>query len=235
MVYFAAALAGFVLLHVGISATGLRAVLVRTMGEWPYRGLFSVLSAGFLAAIVVTFAMARTEAADLGLSPLYAPPAWAFHATHAINLLAFIFIVGGLLSAGPTMVGFEGGLRKDDPAKGFARITRHPFLWGVALWGAGHLLVNGERYAVMLFGALAVMVMLGARSIDRKMRVRDPEGWAAYAQVTSNIPFAAIASGRNSLRIGEIWWRTVLAVVAYFAVAYVHNPLFGVRVFSFGL
>ena len=48
------------------------------------------------------------------------------------------------------------------------RITRHPFLWGMALWGAKHLLVNGERFAVMLFGALALMAIFGARSIDRK-------------------------------------------------------------------
>ena len=35
---FAWALAGFVLIHVGISATGLRAALVGAIGEGPYRG-----------------------------------------------------------------------------------------------------------------------------------------------------------------------------------------------------
>src|SRR6185436_14523482 len=90
----------------------------------------------------------------------------------------------GLFTPGPTLAGFEKrGLAAAEPAHGVLRISRNPFLWGVALWAAGHLLVNGERFAVMLFGALGLMVLFGARSIDRKGRARDPEAWARFEVV----------------------------------------------------
>ena len=49
---FAWALAGFVLIHIGISATGLRKRIVGAIGEWPYRGLFSLASGALLVALI---------------------------------------------------------------------------------------------------------------------------------------------------------------------------------------
>ena len=48
------------------------------------------------------------------------------------------------------------------------RITRHPFLWGVAVWACGHLLVNGRRPSFILFGSLLVLAIFGTYSIDAK-------------------------------------------------------------------
>ena len=117
-----------------------------------------------------------------------------------------------------------------EPAHGILRITRHPFLWGVALWSAGHLLVNGERFAVMLFGALGLMVLFGTRSIDRKGRARDPDGWGRFEQVSSNVPFAAIAQGRNNLRFGEMGWRVLAGLAVVALLAWAHPMLFGTPV-----
>jgi uncharacterized membrane protein len=139
----------------------------------------------------------------------------------------------GLLTPGPTLAGYEKkGLAKAEPAQGVLRITRHPFLWGVALWGAGHLLVNGERFAVMLFGGLALMVVFGARSIDRKGAARDPEAWARFEDVTSNVPFMAITQERNKLVLSEIGWRGLVGVAIAVAIALFHRQLFGVAAFS---
>src|SRR5262249_31732233 len=117
------------------------------------------------------------------------------------------------------------------PAQGMLRITRHPFLWGAALWGAGHLLVNGELFAPMLFGGLALMSLFGARSIDRKGRARNPEGFARFEAATSNVPFAAIGQGRKRLKLGEIWWRLLVAAGAFVLVGLLHLRLFGMPVF----
>jgi uncharacterized membrane protein len=112
------------------------------------------------------------------------------------------------------------------------RISRHPFLWGIALWGAGHLMANGEMASVLLFGGLAVMVLLGTRSIDRKAAARDPEGWARFGAVTSNVPFGAIIQGRNRLALGEIALPLVVALAAYALVAWTHRLLFGAAPFA---
>ncbi|MBL8550502.1 MAG: NnrU family protein [Hyphomonadaceae bacterium] len=224
---FTLALAAFVLIHVGISATGLRGRLVGALGERVYRGLFALASLAILVWLVIAFGRMRADPADLLNTWLWVPPAWTRHAAQALALAAFLLVVPGLLTANPTTAGFEKRMG-EDAAKGIVRITRHPFLWGVALWAAGHLLANGERYAVMLFGALGLMALYGARSIDRKSKARDPEAWSKFLTVTSNIPFAAIVQGRNKLVLGELWWKLLVAVVVYAAVAYGHVYLVGV-------
>jgi uncharacterized membrane protein len=101
----------------------------------------------------------------------------------------------------------------------------------VALWALGHLLTNGERSAVMLFGALGLMVIFGARSIDRKARARNAEGWDAFEDVTSNVPFMAIAQGRNQLKLGEIGWRGLVGIAIALVIAFTHRQVIGVAAF----
>jgi uncharacterized membrane protein len=230
---FAWALALFVLLHIGVSATGLRTALVKRFGEGLYRGLFSLASAALLVWLIVGIGQMRADPFDPLNQPLWAPPDWLRWPAYALVLFGLSLAFAGLFTPGPTLAGYEKrGLAQAEPARSVLRITRHPFLWGVALWGAGHLLVNGERWAVMLFGALGLMAVLGARSIDRKGAARDTEGWARFAAVTSNVPFMAIAQGRNRLDVGEIGWRGLVGIAIAVAIALFHRQLFGVPAFS---
>ena len=102
----------------------------------------------------------------------------------------------------------------------------------MVFWAAGHLLVNDARFALMLFGALGVMVLFGSRSIDRKGRQRDAENFARVEAVTSNIPFAAIIQGRNKFLVGEIGWRGLAGLAIAVGIAVFHQQLFGVPAFS---
>jgi uncharacterized membrane protein len=229
---FALALAAFVLIHVGISATGLRAALVNRIGEWPYRGVFSLLSLGLLVALIHGFGVMRADPFDPLNEAMWSPPDWLRWPAYALILLGLTFVFTGLFTPGPTVAGFgKKGLARAEPAYGILRITRHPFLWGVSFWAVGHLLVNGERFALMLFGALGVMVILGTRSIDRKGKARDPEGYARFEQTTSNIPFAATVQGRNRVVLGELGWRALVGVILAVVVGSLHQELFGVPAF----
>ena len=229
MEHFTLALAAFVALHVGVSATGLRARLAGAMGEGLYRALFSLLSIILLGWMIWSLGAVRGDPFNALNVPLWAPPDWLRGPAIALIALGITLAVAGLLSPGPTLAGFEArGLAAPDPARGVLRITRHPFLWGVALWGAGHAMVNGERFALMLFGALTFMVIFGTRSIDRKGRARDPEGWARFEAITSNVPFMAITQGRNSLKPGEIGWRLAAGVAIAALIALGHRQMFGV-------
>ena len=232
MTGFALSLAVFVLLHVGVSATGLRGRIVARIGEGPYRGLFSVASLALLAWMVMGFRAMRADPFDPLNESLWWPAAWLHWPAVALVGVGFVLAVAGLLSPGPTLAGFERTLAQAEPARGALRITRNPFLWGVAFWAAGHLLANGERWAVMLFGALGAMVLFGTRSIDRKGAARDPEAWAKFEAATSNAPFAAIAQGRNKLVFSELWWRLLAALLVFVIVGLAHGSLFGAVVFS---
>lgn len=228
---FAWALVAFVAIHVGISATGVRARLVGMVGEWPYRAVFSLVSLGLLIWMIQSYGAVRDDLFDPLNEPMWTPPAWMRWPAVVIGLLGIALAVTGILTRGPTSMGSEkAGLAKSEPAQGILRVTRHPFLWGVVLWGVSHLMNNGDRVNVMLFGALAAMVLFGARSIDRKGAARDPEGWARFAAVSSNAPFAAIVQGRNKLALGEIGWRGLVGIAAAFAIAWGHS-LVGPAVF----
>ncbi|MBY0564222.1 MAG: hypothetical protein K2P58_08550 [Hyphomonadaceae bacterium] len=225
---FTLALSGFVLIHVGLSATGLRTRLVGLIGEGPYRALFSLASLALLIWMIHGYNLMRGDPFDPLNEMLWAPPDWLHWPAVVLAWFGVALAIAGVLTPGPTFAGFESrALAQETPARGVLRITRHPFLWGLALWALAHLLVNGERFALMLFGALGFMVVLGARSIDRKGKARDPEAWARFEDVTSNAPFAAIAQGRNTLVLSEIGWRGLVGAAGSLAVMLAHGMLFG--------
>ncbi len=224
---FTAALAAFVLLHVGVSATGLRGRIVLRIGEGAYRIAFSVASLGLLVWLIQSYAATRRDLFDPLNDILWTPAAAVRWTGEGIAFLGVALAVAGVLTPGPTYAGFESTLKQESPAKGVLRVTRHPFLWGVSLWSVGHLLVNGERFALMLFGALGAMAIFGARSIDRKGRARNPEAWARFEAETSNVPFAAIAQGRNSFNFTESAWRLAVGVAVAALIGILHGDWFG--------
>lgn len=213
-----AACAYFLLIHFGISGTRLRDALTARLGERPYRGLFSLASLIGIAWVVYAYRRAPlvpTWGLQLGLRP----------AAYVLVFIAFFFAVIGILTPSPTRVGMESRL---DPqaARGMVRITRHPFLWGVGLWAATHLALNGDVASHILFGTLLVLAIGGTASIDAKRRRKFPEGWRKFTQVTSSVPFAAIARGGNRLgpALAEIGAWRLLAVPALYALAfYLHG------------
>jgi uncharacterized membrane protein len=222
-----AAAAFFVLLHLVVSGTRVRDALTGRIGQGPYMGLFSLASLAGLVWLAIAFGQARGAAwneAYWGLTPTTG------YLQVVLQLVALLLVVPGLTTPNPTSVRQEGALDRPDLIKGMLRITRHPFLWGVAVWAFGHLLVNGERASIVLFGAMLVLAIFGTASIDAKRKRALGSKWDAFAAQTSNIPFGAVLSGRQSLDIGEIgWWRILLAIAIWAVLLVTHPYAFGVR------
>jgi len=226
MINLVAAAAVFILMHLLISGTRLRDALVGVVGQGPYMGLFSLASVAALAWLIFAFGAARSDPASVILWSSAPALRWV---QLVLQFLAFLLVVPGLTTPNPTSVAQQGLLERPDTVKGMLRITRHPFLWGVAIWAFGHLLVNGDTAGVVLFGSLLVLALFGTVSIDAKRKRALGEAWDAFAAQTCNVPFAAILTGRQTLRIGEIgWWRIALAVVLYAVTLFGHPYAFGV-------
>lgn len=224
MTMLIAAAAAFLAIHLLISGTRLRDAITGAIGQGPYMGLFSLASLGTLVWMGFAYAGAKH-----GADPVY----WSATATTkwiqlGLTFIAFLLVVPGLATPNPTSVRQEGALDKPDAVKGILRITRHPFLWGVAVWAAGHLMVNGDEASLILFGALLVLAIAGTLSIDAKRRRALADKWDGFAKATSGVPFAAIVQGRQSLKLGEIGWRLGLAVVVWAALVWAHPLMFGV-------
>lgn len=228
MLNLIAAAAFFVLIHLGISGTRVRDALVLRMGAGAYLGFFVVLSWIGVIWLSWAFAVARGSPGNeilWGMTP----------ATHGlqfvIQMAAVLFIVGGLTTRNPTLVRGEAALDNPEIVRGMLRITRHPFLWGVAIWALGHLLVNGEAASLILFGSLLALAVFGTSSIDAKRRRALGAKWDAFAAQTSNVPFLAIVQGRQRLALSEVgWWRPLVAVAVWALAAWAHPYLSGVRI-----
>jgi uncharacterized membrane protein len=205
----------WVVLHLGVAGP-LRPALLSRLGENGYRGLFSVLSAAGLVWLALAYRAAPYQ-------PLW-PPA-PFWVPAVLVLLGFVSLAYSLGPSNPTLGGWER-LGADLPVQGITRITRHPMLWGFALWAAAHLAVNGHVAGLLLFGAILVTALNGMVSIDRKRAARLGPAWDDFARRTSRVPFAAVLSGRGELKLGELaLWRLGLAIVLYVAALWLHGFL----------
>ncbi|HEY0833283.1 MAG TPA: NnrU family protein [Azospirillum sp.] len=218
----AAAGAFLLLTHFGISSTPLRAALAGRLGEKGYLGLYALIAA--LAFVWLVWAYATAP-----LVPLWNVEPWQRWVPLLAMPVALLLIIAGESTPNPTAVGRSALLESADPARGILRVTRNPFLWGVALWALAHIVPNGDAASLLLFGTLAVLALVGSVLIDAKLARRRPDAWARYSAVTSNVPFAAILAGRQRLVLGEFRGRLPLVVlVVYVALLLLHPWLFGV-------
>jgi uncharacterized membrane protein len=204
--------------HLLLSAPSVRPRLVAALSERGFLALYSTVALIGLIWLGYGYAVAPGE------------PWWGGPGLAIVPLLlmapAALLYVGAFSQKNPTSVGQSADA---DAARGILRITRHPFLWAMALWAAGHLVVNGDLPSLVLFGGILALALIGMREIDRKSRRRDPVGFAAFEARTSVVPFAAIAQGRNRLVWSEIGWgRVAIAALLYGALIGLHPLVIGV-------
>jgi uncharacterized membrane protein len=208
--------------HYGISATPLRGWLIGRLGERAYLLLYSIVALGTLALLIVAY----QRAPYVEWWPM---TVWAAWVPLIVMPFALLLAVCGVGALKPSAVGAPASLDQPQPVRGMLRVTRHPFMWGVALWALAHLPPNGAAAEVVLFATFALLALLGTRMIDRKLAARRPAAWQRLVASSSNLPFAAILAGRQHLVLAEIGWSRVgIAVLLYGAVLAIHPWLFGV-------
>jgi uncharacterized membrane protein len=202
-----------------LSSTPLREVLVATLGR-AYVAMYSLLAFATLGWMIWAF----YHAAFVNL--------WYAVALRPVPLIvmpfALVFLVCGLTTPNPTLVGRERLLKSVQPAHGILRVTRHPMMWGFALWAGSHIVARGDAAALIFFGTFLVLALSGTWLIDRRKAAALGDHWQRFAAVTSNVPFAAILGGRNKFKLAEIGgWRILLALAVYAALLRMHHWLFG--------
>jgi len=217
--HLAIAAGTFLLIHV-VPSSPLRGALVRRLGEGPYTAMFSLVSLGLLAWVVYAYG----RAPQMPLWPgLYALPVM-------VMPFAFVLVACGVLSRNPTAVAQGKLMANPEPARGIIRVTRHPVMWGIMLWAGAHLLARGELKATILFGSFLALAAVGTRLQDaRKLRAHGND-WRRFAALTSNLPFVAIAQGRNRFvwkEIGAV--RVIFGLLLFGGMLHLHQTLIGVR------
>jgi uncharacterized membrane protein len=129
---------------------------IARLGEGPWKGIYSLLSAIGFVLIVWGFARARYAAPEL-----WTPVPGARHVTIALMLVSMLLLAAYLFKQ--------------------SHITawvHHPMVWSVAVFGLAHLIANGSAADAVLFGAFLVWAaadLVSSYARDRRDGVVYPE------------------------------------------------------------
>jgi uncharacterized membrane protein len=132
--------------HVFVSMRDRRAALVAGIGEWPYRGLFSLVS--IVGIVLIGYGFAGYRAA--GPIMLWYPPAWTRQIVVTLMWPASIMVVAAYI---------PGNIK---------RALKHPMLVGVKTWAFAHLCANGDLGGIILFGSVLAWAVYDRITLKRR-------------------------------------------------------------------
>ncbi len=130
---------------ISIVSPSWRDQMAASMGEWPWKGIYSVASLVGVVMISRGYGQARLDAVFL-----YFPPQWLQHAAMLMLLLVFPLVFAAY---------FPGRIKS---------AVKHPMLLAIQIWALGHLLANGRLADVVLFGSF--LLWAGADRISMNYR-----------------------------------------------------------------
>jgi uncharacterized membrane protein len=216
-----AATALFVGGHFMLSSMPVRLALINKIGETRFLAYYSVLMVAVFAWMILAYIRAPIDPLWETLEALLWLPAAAMP-------LALFLIICGVTTPSPTIAGTAPDEPGRDLTRGIIRITRHPFLNGMSLWAATHLVVNGDTRAVILFAGMLILSVVGMFRIDKRREFLFGADWGPILLTTSLIPFAAILSKRTTFDLAGIgWWRLLLTVAIYLGLVWLHPFILG--------
>ena len=166
MSYLVLGLLMFLGVHsVRIVADGWRTRTMERIGQYPWKGAYTLLSLAGFALMVWGYGEARQVPVIL-----YDPPLFTRHLAALLVLLAFVLVAAAYV-----------------PGNHIKAAVGHPMYAGIKLWAFAHLLSNGRLADVILFGAFLVWSIVGfiaARRRDRRAGTVYPVGVAALSALT---------------------------------------------------
>jgi uncharacterized membrane protein len=180
----------FIAPHVFVTRREARAGAIARLGEWPYKGLFSLVS--IIGVVLIGWGFARYRAG--GYIPVWSPPDWTRHVAVALMWPAIVLFVAAYI---------PGNIK---------RTLKHPMLVGVKLWAFAHLLANGDLGSIILFGGILAWAVFDRISLKRRTDPGAPPipvgGWG-------NDVAAVIVGTLVYLALGFLFHPLVIGVPAF--------------------
>jgi uncharacterized membrane protein len=126
--------------------------MVKVIGKWPWKGLYSLVAAFGFVLIIWGYGLSSSDSFDL-----YVPPLWLHRLALLVLLPVFVLFLAAY---------FPGRIKK---------ATGHPMLLATCLWAAGHLLANGSLVNVILFGSFLAWALADRISVENRQPRQIPE------------------------------------------------------------
>ena len=176
--------------HVFVTMRDRRAVLVAKLGEWPYRGLFSLVS--IVGVVLIAYGFASYRAA--GLIVVCSPPAWTRHIVEALMWPASIMVVAAYI---------PGNIK---------RVLKHPMLAGIKTWAFAHLCANGDLGGIILFASVLAWAVYDRITLKHRS---DPGAPPIPVGGGKNDIIAVIVGTIVYLALGFVFHPAVIGVPAF--------------------
>ena len=207
---------GFAGSHLILSSLPVRQRIIARIGEPPFRGLYSLVAFTFFVPLVWVY-FANKHAGPLLWTPPQGPAVrWLVYAGMA---LAFVLLAASFVQPSPASV-----VPGSTAPRGVLRVTRHPLLMGIGVFGLVHLLPNANAADVAYFAGFPLFAIIGAWHQDRRKLATMPEYRAFYERT----PFFPFTGGHTLTALRELPFAAVgVGVLVTVALRYFHGPLFG--------
>ncbi len=210
---FAVACLVFLVSHAVPVGTPIKSWLVAHLGSRGFTLLYSLLSCGVFAWMIVAAARAP-------FVPLWSWAPWQNGV--AIVVMLGVCLLVAIALGRPNPFSFGGPDEGFDPeAPGLVRWMRHPLLWALALWAGTHGVANGNlAHGILFFGSVS-FALLGMKIIDRRQRSAQGAEWTGLWARTraSSSPVLDLKKDSARLCIGLLVWAGLILA---------HGPIIGV-------
>ena len=187
----------------------LRTPLIGRLGERGFMLIYSVVALAAMVWMADAFGKVPPETVFWAG---YGDTAWI--AGSALTLVAAILFVGSL-AGNPALPapGAEAAARQEP--RGVFRVTRHPMMWGFALWALAHAIAAPTSRTLVVAATIATLALVGAHLQDRKKAALMGEAWREWAARTSYWPrLTALPQAR--------WFALLGGTALWLAATYAH-------------
>ncbi len=196
-----------------VMSHGLRRHIEAMFGRKFFPLIYSVVSIVFFIWIVMAF-----RAAPSGDLPGTGETGWIIA---TLLLIPAMVLYAGSMQGNPAlpMPGAEEAARAE-PTGVFA-VTRHPMMWGFALWAASHLILFTSWRTMITAGAMGFLALYGAHKQDRKKRAQLGADWELWQSRTHYWP-----RWHRLFAAGMLPW--AIALILWVFLSWLHMPLAGI-------
>ena len=189
-----------------------RSRLVKRIGEGGFLGFYSLVSLATFGWMIWTFKNAPAGEYH------WVPNDVIWSVASVLTLLAAVFYCGSMIR-NPALPNPDPNASKALAAQspsGMFLVTRHPMMWGFALWGIAHILVAPRTDNFIFVGSIIFLALVGAWAQERKKIAALGDGWRSWQARTSYWPRLS--------QLGRIGWRLWLAgITLWLAATWSHN------------
>ena len=213
LIELALANAGFVGTHFAMSHP-LRGPMVKALGETGFQIVYSIVSLATLAWVYSAFMAAPS--ADLGGSG-----AAGWWIATALTLPAMVLFAGSVFGNPALPTPMADSQARAEP-RGVFRITRHPMMWGFALWALSHMVLWWSTRTMITAFAIAFLALVGAALQDVKKRELMGDAWAQWESRTSYWPQVS-----GFAKAGALPW--ILGIALFAGLSWLHWPVGGIE------